>query len=128
MAIANPHYPYDPFAEHNGVELVALDASYAKAKLVVQPHHKNGLGSVHGGAIFLLADFTAVNVATADGKLRVALNVSINYVTAPRGKELYAEVWGEGGAGRVQVFAGKVTDDQDQLIALVQFMGLEVKH
>jgi len=51
------YFKNDQFAAHNNIELVEAGHGRAKAKMTLHPHHWNGLGTVHGGALFTLADF-----------------------------------------------------------------------
>ena len=47
----------DRFAERANVELLSVSAGHATAKMVLHPHHMNGLNVIQGGAIFTLADY-----------------------------------------------------------------------
>ena len=47
----------DHFAQHTGIELLNVEAGKAWAKLEIRACHMNGAKTVHGGAIFTLADF-----------------------------------------------------------------------
>ena len=47
----------DLFARHTGIELRDVGPGWAKASMKIQPCHFNGARTVHGGAIFTLADF-----------------------------------------------------------------------
>jgi len=57
----------DRFAERTNVELLTVSPGYATAKMVLHPHHLNGLGSVQGGAIFTLADYAFAAAANSHG-------------------------------------------------------------
>ena len=50
-------FKHDRFAAHSNIELLTVAPGHATAKMVLHPHHLNGLGTVQGGAIFTLADF-----------------------------------------------------------------------
>ena len=47
----------DQFAARNNIELLEVANGNARAKMTLHPYHLNGLGTVHGGAIFTLGDF-----------------------------------------------------------------------
>ena len=49
----------DLFARHSGIELLEVGPGWAKAGMKIEPYHFNGAKTVHGGAIFTLADFAA---------------------------------------------------------------------
>ncbi|MGO9000648.1 MAG: PaaI family thioesterase, partial [Limisphaerales bacterium] len=65
----------DQFAARNNIELLEAGNGCAKAKMTLHPHHWNGLGTVHGGAIFTLADFAFAAACNSHGTVAVALNV-----------------------------------------------------
>jgi len=46
----------DRFARYVGVELVEVSEGKAVARMKIREHHLNGVGIVHGAAIFSLAD------------------------------------------------------------------------
>jgi acyl-CoA thioesterase len=48
----------------------------AQAKMTLQPHHCNALGTVHGGAIFTLADFAFAAASNSHGTVAVALPIA----------------------------------------------------
>ncbi|MBF0452242.1 MAG: PaaI family thioesterase [Candidatus Magnetomorum sp.] len=70
-----------------------MDASpgYARVKMDIQPYHLNGVGIVHGGAIFTLADFAFAIAANSHDQVAVAINISIAYIKAVKDGTLYAE-------------------------------------
>jgi len=81
----------DHFSRHCGIELLEATPGTAKAKMVIQPFHLNGAGTVHGGAIFSLADFTFAVAANNHGQLSLAINTSTTFIKAARKGILYAE-------------------------------------
>lgn len=72
----------DQFARHCGIELIEVSPGSAKAEMTVRKEHLNGLNTVHGGALFTLADFTFAAAANSYGQSTVAINVSITFMTA----------------------------------------------
>lgn len=77
----------DRFAEHCGIKLVEVSPGSARAEMEIKKEHLNGLNTVHGGAIFTLADLTFAAAANSYGAATVAINVSITYMVAiTRGK------------------------------------------
>lgn len=60
----------DRFAtEATGITIEAVDENYAKCQLIVEEKHMNAAGSVMGGALFTLADFTFAVAANVGGGL-----------------------------------------------------------
>jgi acyl-CoA thioesterase len=56
MSTIYDYFKTDQYAARNNIELLEAGAGHAKAKMTLHPHHWNGIGTVHGGALFTLAD------------------------------------------------------------------------
>lgn len=72
----------DEFARYCGIELMEVSPGSAKAEMIIKKEHLNGLNTVHGGAIFTLADLTFAAAANSYGQATVAINVNITYMKA----------------------------------------------
>jgi acyl-CoA thioesterase len=70
----------DKFALHTGIELLEVKSGTAKVRMEVKPFHINGVGLVHGGALFTLADFAFAAAANSHKEVAVAINASISYL------------------------------------------------
>ena len=81
----------DRFAKELGIELLEVSKGYAKAKMDINDFHMNSVNTVHGGAIFSLADFTFAIASNTHGNISVALNVSISFLKAVSQGTLFAE-------------------------------------
>lgn len=82
------------FLKYIGAEVVDFDNGYAQLAFEIQPHHKQHLGVVHGGAIATLADHTgwyAVISEVAKGFTSVTIEIKINYLKPATGDILTAE-------------------------------------
>ena len=112
----------DQFAVHSNIELLEVSLGHAKAKMTLQPHHLNGLNSVHGGAIFTLADFTFAAAANSHGTVAVAINVNITFMKAASKGTLWAEAREASKNFKIGVYVVEVKDDTGDLVA--QFQGL----
>ncbi len=106
-----------------GIELLAIELGYAKARLTIGSKHLNGLGIVQGGAIFTLADLALAAAANSRGTATVAVNANIAFLKAVSGGVLYAEAKEEALQGRLGTYTVRVTNDQNELIALMQGTG-----
>ena len=112
----------DHFARHCGIVLLEVKPGRAKAKMEIQPYHMNGAKTVHGGAIFTLADFTFTAAANSQGKLALAINTSISFLKPTHGgTTLYAEAEELSVNRRLSYYQVKITDNEQQLVA--QFQG-----
>ena len=87
---ARDYFAHDRFATENGMTLDERDATRAVTSLTLSDRHKNAYGGVMGGAIFTLADFAFAALTNDTDRRTVAQQVSINYLSAPKGSRLVA--------------------------------------
>jgi len=112
----------DKFARHSGIELLELSEGRAKAVMKIREHHLNSVGSVHGGAIFTLADFVFAVASNSHGTVAVAINVSISYMKAASEGSLFAEANEVAINPKLASYTVNVTDEHGSLIAVFQGM------
>ena len=110
----------DHFAEHNGIELLDIAAGTAKVSMAIQDYHLNGVGTVHGGAIFALADFAFAAASNSHGTIAVGINANISYVKAAVSGTLTAEAKEVSKNHKLATYYITVTDDENDLIASFQ--------
>ena len=115
----------DRFATGNGMTLDELDESHAVCSLVLSERHQNAYGGVMGGAIFTLADFAFAALTNDRERKTVAQQVSINYLSAPKGGRLIARSSYRKDGRSSCVVNVDVTDDAGRDIA--QFVGTGFK-
>ena len=111
----------DRFARHCGVELLEAGPGRARARMVIADHHLNGAGTVHGGAIFTLADFVFAVASNSHGNLALGINTSTSFVRAAFGGTLYAEAEEVALNPKLGTYQVRITDQDANLIA--QFTG-----
>ena len=82
----------DKFSQWLGIEILEASEGYCKAKMKLREDMINGLGVVHGGVAFSLADSAFAFACNNRNNLSLALDTSINF-TKPLmpGDELVAE-------------------------------------
>jgi len=108
----------DALAQYLGIELLEMRLGFARAAMTVDSRHLNAHGTLHGGAIFALADFAFAAAANSHGQIAFALHVDINYVaTAPVGARLLAEAAEEFLGNRTALYHLSVTTEDGKLIA-----------
>ncbi len=112
----------DRFARHNGIKLTEVSAGAAKAVMTIRDEHLNGVGSVHGGAIFTLADFVFAAASNSHGTIAVGINANISYVKAAVSGTLTAEGRETSINPRLATYTVQVTDDSGDLVASFQGM------
>lgn len=110
----------DAYASHLGIELLALEAGYARARMPVETFHGNMYGMVHGGAMFSLADFVFQAASNSHGVVAVAVQANITYLQAPQTKILYAEASEISRTRRLATYSIRVTEEGDRLVATFQ--------
>ena len=69
----------DAFARLTGCGSSGVGPGHAVAEMILAPHHLNGAQTVHGGALFTLADFAFAAAVNAGGQLALSINASIAY-------------------------------------------------
>lgn len=111
----------DHFARHCGFELLEVKPGAATVNMVIQPFHFNGAKTVHGGALFALADFAFAAAVNSRGQLALAINTSMTFINAAFGGTLVAEAREVSCNRRLGVYQVDIHDDQGQMIA--QFQG-----
>ncbi len=82
----------DQFSQWLGIEIVEVSEGYCLAKMKLRKEMINGLGVVHGGIAFSLADSAFAFACNNRNNLSLALDTSINFTkTLLPGDELVAE-------------------------------------
>lgn len=120
MDTVRRYFQRDIFALKCGIEIVDVSPGRAKVQMVVTPNHMNGVGIVHGGAIFTLADFAFAVASNSHGRLSVGINSSINFVKAADSGILTAEAWEESRNEKIACYSAKVTNEAGDTIATFQ--------
>lgn len=109
----------DPYARHLGIELVEVTEGRAVTRMKVRDSHRNFLGSVHGGAIFSLADVAFSAAANSRGRKAVAIHIAIDYLAAPGDTPvLEADVRQTARAGRAGHYAMEVRNAAGEIVAV----------
>ena len=122
---AREYFKGDKFAATNGIVLEELDDEHALTSVLLTDKHRNALGGVMGGAIFTLADFAFAVFSNQLHNATVAQQVSINYLSAPKGERLVATASFRKDGRSSCVVNVNVTDDTGRDVA--QFVGTGFK-
>lgn len=117
----------DKFAQYCGIELLDVEAGRAKTSMKIQPQHMNAAKTVHGGAIFTLADFAFAVASNSRGSLAMGINTSINFVKAATEGTLYAEAREQSINPKLASYSVLVTDDTGDTVAIFQGMAYRKK-
>ena len=120
---ARAYFQNDHFATENGAVIDELGDDYAICSLTLTDRHRNALGNVMGGVLFMLGDF-AFAVASNFGKRpTVSTTSQITFLRAAKGEKLFAraELIRQ---GRSTVYCEvSVTDNQGTLAARLTASG-----
>ena len=118
----------DKYAELSGIELVDVTPGHAMARMLIRKHHLNGLCTVHGGAIFTLADFAFALACNSHGQVAVAANANISFLKAVcEGSVLTADARENAPGTRLAGYTVNITDEKNELIAVFQGLAYRKK-
>lgn len=112
------------FVVRNDIKVVS--ATEDEVRVVMEPDgNRNALGSIHGGAIFSLADQAFAVAANMNGGSQVSISAHITYIRPATGRlEAVAKKIGETrrtSTYQVEVFEG------DKMVAVFQGIGYKLK-
>lgn len=107
---------YDIFAKHCGIVLKEIGPGWATAEMVIRDFHLNGAKTVHGGAIFTLADYVFAVASNGRGKLALAIDTSMSFINASTEGTLYAEAKELFVSRRLGRYEVTITDGRQRLI------------
>ena len=122
---AQEHFKKDKFATNAGMIIDELGEDYSVCSVTLTDDHRNAYGGVMGGAIFTLADLAFAACANQIHCLSVAQQISINYLSAPKGERLIAKAKCIKTGRTTSVINVSVSDDTGRDVAL--FIGTAFK-
>lgn len=112
---------HEPYARKLGMECVAAGPGSSRVEMTVTAHMCNLFGTVHGGAVFSLADEAFQIACNARGESAFALNVSVTYVAASiPGDRLVAEARELAATRRTASYEVRVTRPGGEVVAVAQ--------
>ena len=115
----------DKFATNLGIQLDELTEDYCVCSLDIEENHKNAVGGVMGGVMFTLADFSFAVLSNHLHKPTVAQQVSVNYLSAPKGEKLIAKAVCKKNGRSSSIINVDIVDDTGRDV--VQFIGTGFK-
>jgi len=80
IAVANHILHNDRFSQWLGIEIKEIRPGYSKIGMTVREEMMSGLGIVHGGIVFSLADSAFAFACNNRNNLSVALDTAINFI------------------------------------------------
>lgn len=116
----------DHYAKLSGIKLLDVSPGFARASMEIKEIHLNSLKTVHGGAIFTLADFVFAVAANTHEVSVTSINCNISYVKSAKSGALFAEAKELSVRSKIVSYAITVKDDAGEIIALFQGLGYKL--
>jgi acyl-CoA thioesterase len=122
MNTTDPFFSMDIWANDAGIEFLDVSPGKAKVRMLIGDRHKNSHGTVHGGAIFTLADTAFALASNSHGVPAAAINANISYVKSASAGTLYADAEEFSVSPKIATYTVTVTDENGDKIAIFQGM------
>jgi acyl-CoA thioesterase len=116
------YFKKDRYADLAGIELLEIKEGYAKARMKIEEKHHNAMRSVHGGALFTLADFVFAVAANSYGTVAVAINTSMSFFKGIAEGIVTAESREISLHHKISSYNIDIRDEKNELIASFQGM------
>lgn len=87
---ARAYFQQDHFATENGAVIDEVADTYAVCSLTLTDHHRNAMGNVMGGVLFMLGDFSFAVASNFGKKHTVSTTAQITFLKAAKGNTLTA--------------------------------------
>lgn len=107
----------DRFAAYLGMKLLDVQPGYALVEMEIAEHHLNGVGVVHGGAIFGLADYAFAVASNSKGPVALAINANISYFKVAKGSKLIAKATEITSSRKLGHYQVDICDEDETLVA-----------
>lgn len=109
----------DYFSQWMGVQVLDVKDGYSKIQMSLRKEMLNGFGIAHGGITFAFADSAFAFACNSDGKITVALDVSISFPKpAKEGDIMYAEAKRINATRKTGLYLVEITNQNNELLAL----------
>ena len=109
----------DLFSQWLKIEVIEITEGYSKIKMTVRKEMINGLGIVHGGIAFSLADSAFAFACNNRNVLSVALDTSINFLKPVQvGDILIAEAKELHNGKSTGLYQVSISNQQQHMVAL----------
>lgn len=109
----------DYFSQWMGVQILDVAEGYSKIQITLRKEMLNGFGIAHGGITFALADSAFAFACNSDGKITLALDVSISFPKAGKeGDTFTAEAKQVNKTNKTGLYLIEVKNQHNELVAL----------
>lgn len=118
-SVVNHLMAHDKFSQWLGIEVLEVASGYSKIQMLVREEMINGFGIAHGGIAFSFADSAFAFACNSNGKITVALDVSISFPKALKvGDVITAEAKEINKTNRTGLYLIEVKNQHNELVAL----------
>jgi len=108
----------DAFARNLGIDVSEAADGGAVGTMTLRPEHMNSAGTVHGGALYALADAVFAAASNSHGTLAMAIEVSMSYMKTARKGTLRAEATEISINPKLATYLIPVKDEKGEQVAL----------
>ncbi len=117
--VVSQMFQTDYFSQWMGIEILEIREGYSRIQMTVRKEMMNGFGIAHGGISFAFADSAFAFACNSDGKITLALDVSISFPnSAKEGDILIAEAKQLNKTRRTGLYLIEITNQRKELIAV----------
>ena len=117
--VVNKMLEKDTYGRWLNGSIERVEAGYCLMKIKVRSEFLNGVGTLHGGVIFGIADVAFAYASNSHNRMAVALDVSISFPNAGyEGDELTAEAKEIYLGGKTAIYQVTITNQHKKLLAL----------
>ena len=108
---------HNPYIKAMNISLTEYEEGYAKGEMRIDERHLNPYHSVHGGALYTLADVVSGCAACSCGKYATTVTGSMNYLKpALETEKIYCEARAVRDGKQISVYDVCLTDDRGELV------------
>lgn len=126
LEAAQAFFRGDRYATESGMVLDGLAEGRSVCSMEINEHHMNAQGGLMGGVTFTLMDFAFAAAAASMHRPTVAMQASVNYLNAVKGKKLIAEAECRKDGRTSCVYHVNVKDDTGREIATAVMTGFKL--
>ena len=123
---AREYFKNDKFAYNSGMVLEDLGEDFSLCSMELDDRHLNANGGIMGGVMFTLADLAFAALSNNIHRPTVAQQVSINYLSAPKGKTLSARAELVKNGRSSTIIQVRITDETGRDIVLFTGTGFKL--
>lgn len=117
--VVNQMMKDDLFSQWLGIQIIEIKEGYSEIKMSVRNEMINGLGIVHGGIAFSLADTAFAFACNSRNNVSVALDTSINFLKPVLpGDELIAEAKEIHNGKSTGLYQITITNQRSHIVAM----------